>query len=219
MQRQLFFNDTYTFSRRSKQIEIDRSESKTWIALEDNIFHPKGGGQPSDTGMINGKQVLDVQTNPEGIVCLMLEGSPSLKEVVTAEVDGCFRQLVSALHTAGHMVHSVVESLGFTYHSCNHEPEKSRVVFDLVKEIDKTTLKNIIEEEVCDLIRQNIVVNQHFTNDGVREVHIGSIVDLCAGTHVKNTGLIENFKVRSIKTRKGKLSIGYDCNHKNSLKV
>ena len=219
MQRQMFFNDTYIFSCRSKQIEINRSENRTWLALEDNIFHPKGGGQPSDMGMINGNQVLDVKKNPEGVICLMLEGIPSLNAVITAEIDGCYRQLVSALHTAGHMVNSIVKSWGFTYHSCNHEPEKSRVVFDLTKEVDKTILQSSIEEEVYDLIRQNIVVNQNFSDDGVRKVHIGSIVDFCAGTHVQNTGLIENFKVRSIKTKNGKLSIGYDCNHKKPLKV
>lgn len=38
-----------------------------WVVLEDTLFYPEGGGQPSDRGWISGREVVDVQ-KVQGVV-------------------------------------------------------------------------------------------------------------------------------------------------------
>ncbi len=213
MQEQVYLKNTYKFTQKSTYIKVGCINEANWIALENNIFHPKGGGQPSDTGTVENVEVIEVKKVESGLVCLRLASHCEFPRLVTAELDADKRKNLAALHTAGHILNAVMAAKGFTYHSCNHEPGKSRVVFSLEEKMDSLDLKESIEYEVGNLIRRDINVSESYLCNGLREVRIGNIRDRCAGTHVKSTGMITDFNVRSIKSKKGQLLIGYDCSH------
>lgn len=214
MQEQIYLSNTYCFYKKSNILDVVQYRGESWIALEKNIFHPKGGGQPSDIGFIDGIKVIEVKKNKEGIVFLKLQDGYKPLGSVEAEIDKENRKKLATLHTAGHLINAVMKCQGFSYYSCNHEPRKSRVVMQLCSYVDKCIIGDMIEENVNNIVKKGFPVTATYSEEGLRVITIGhEIIDHCAGTHVKKTSMIEEFKIRSIKVKKETLSVGYDCSH------
>ena len=80
-----------------------------YLVLDKSIFHPKGGGQPSDTGKLSGEnfQVNVKKVIDHGGVLVywvkVLTGTPVLGEV-RCEVDFENRRLFSRRHSAAHLL-------------------------------------------------------------------------------------------------------------------
>lgn len=95
------------------------------IILDRTLFHPQGGGQPSDTGHIT-SQSTGVQFTIDKVLynanTMQVEHHTIIKpghqiylegEHVTMQVDQVARKYHSRLHTAGHMIHHAIESLNY----------------------------------------------------------------------------------------------------------
>ncbi|KNA06115.1 hypothetical protein SOVF_184040 [Spinacia oleracea] len=99
------------------------------LILDSTVFHPQGGGQPSDTGFINDlnssfKFVVDDVRNKDGIVyhfgnaenleCidqLMIKRGTK----VYLDVDESRRNLNSRLHSAGHVLDISIRNVGLEH--------------------------------------------------------------------------------------------------------
>ncbi|KAJ5505166.1 hypothetical protein N7463_008040 [Penicillium fimorum] len=104
----------------SRLLFKDASEKHHVIITEKTIFHPQGGGQPSDTGVLKGPSgtftVTAVRTDASGQVLHLglFEGSSSAfhkDEPVEQAIDVEKRLLYSRLHTAGHVLGASVRHL------------------------------------------------------------------------------------------------------------
>ena len=88
---------------------IPEKRTHVYLILDRTIFHPKGGGQPSDRGTIrSGNFELNVKKALyyQGVVvhwAKIITGEPLIGPV-TCEVDWPFRQLVMRRHTAAHLL-------------------------------------------------------------------------------------------------------------------
>jgi len=110
------FND---LEESSRQLFKDAGDNHHVIVTEKTIFHPQGGGQPSDTGVLKGLSgnftVTAVRMDANGQVLhlgLFDEGSSISKgETVEQAIDVEKRLLYSRLHTAGHVLGSAVRHL------------------------------------------------------------------------------------------------------------
>ena len=90
----------------------------TYLVLDQTIFHPKGGGQPSDRGLIRSHDyevTVKKAIHYKGVVVLwtkLVRGSPVEGEAVCV-LDWPYRHLVMRRHTAAHLLdHCLAEVVG-----------------------------------------------------------------------------------------------------------
>lgn len=110
----------------------------TAIELAVSPFFPRGGGQPSDTGLVIGAsgemQVNNVSRDFEGGVphCgRIITGQFAVGEPVRAMIDRDVRLRNSRLHTAGELICAATVELGrrWPVTAASHIPGQSRVAF------------------------------------------------------------------------------------------
>ncbi|XP_077225940.1 threonyl and alanyl tRNA synthetase second additional domain-containing protein [Tasmannia lanceolata] len=106
---------------------IQTEDNRHALILDSTIFHPQGGGQPSDTGFISNPNfkflVVDVRSK-DGIVFhygfFETSQAASASELENGQevclyVDGERRNLNSRLHSAGHLLDTCMRNVGLAY--------------------------------------------------------------------------------------------------------
>lgn len=223
-QLQLYLSDNQTVELATRILAIGRRERRCWVVLEDNIFHPPGGGQPADVGHVDDLDVVATR-HQESSQLVSLEFSDEASEraverfrcggTVTATLNLLRRREHSALHTSGHLIHAAVIPLGLHYASCNHYPGEARVDFLMgSKSIEAAWLSAHVKACVEKQITSCAAVHSSVSPDGGRIVVVDGVCeDRCAGTHVAHLGDLKNFQIRSVKIKGGRLRVGYDVTH------
>jgi alanyl-tRNA synthetase len=200
------------------------SLAEGFVVLDKTPFYGESGGQVGDTGELVYKDriihVIDTQRDGKVIGHRVAEEvGEAFARQVTAIVDKPRRISIMRNHTATHLVHAALRKvLGTHVHQAGSlvAPEYLRfdfAHFSKVSEQELTEIENIVN----DLIRQNIQLQHHRNipfaeaqkmgalmffgdkyGDKVNVVQFGDFSkEFCGGTHVKNTGEIGFFKIRS----------------------
>ncbi|MGB7394475.1 MAG: alanine--tRNA ligase, partial [Pricia sp.] len=186
-------------------------------------FYPEGGGQAGDTGHLmdvagNSIPILDTKKENNEIIHLTKNLPKKMTSTLTAVVDKERRRLTEANHTATHLLHQAlrevlgthVEQKGSSVQAKNLRLDFSH--FSKLSEDDVHQVERFVNERISDQLpfeeRRNVPVDQAMQEgamalfgekygDAVRTVRFGKSIELCGGTHVKNTGNIWSFKIRS----------------------
>ena len=177
------------------------------VVCDRTVFHPQGGGQPSDIGLINDVSVRKVIHTPDAIIHLC---EAPLEGEVSMAVDGKTRRLHSRLHSAGHIIGFVGDELGWHATKGNHFPGESRVVFEPENpKAIQLTEAEVLQSEVNALISKKL--ERRITEiDGLRYVTWGDLRAYpCGGTHVANTEEIGKVCISKIKMKKGQITVSY----------
>ena len=215
-QRHVYFENTYDFTTSTRVTQTGSSDKGPWITLADNIFHPQGGGQPSDVGTVNGAQAhpFKAPEETEHLVRLACEQTFAVGEEVTSAIDPELRRLHAALHTCGHVVDGFVRAMGFQHRVSNHFPGQARIEFDLGQEKpDLEQLARTVEERTRRAIDADHKVYA-VERGNLRMVVIDGLnEDACGGTHVSSLSCLTGFSLRSVKVKKGILKVGYTVAH------
>jgi alanyl-tRNA synthetase len=156
------------------------------VTLDRTIFHPQGGGQPSDVGYIGAACVTKV-VQKNGDFFHYIDAPLEIGQV-KLHVDMNVRLLHSRLHTAGHLIGHAVAALGYAATRAHHWPNDSRVDISSVASVDLPISIPKLQLQIDDLIAQNLprIIQLH---DGHRTVGFGSLSPFsCGGTHVLSTG-------------------------------
>ena len=199
------------------------------IVLDRTVFYARGGGQPGDIGVLRwegGETPIADTVKGEGdaIVHLPAPGAalPPVGATVQAEIDWDRRYRLMRMHTAMHLLCSLIKGAAVTGGSVG--ADRSRLDFDLPnpppKEAIEAGLNALIEadypvriewvdEAVLDddpgLVRTMSVAPPRGTGR-LRLMRIGegdTLVDLqpCGGTHVARTGEIGRVAVVRIENK------------------
>jgi Ser-tRNA(Ala) deacylase AlaX len=224
-----YFQDTYLFQSKAVLVDIIQEESfadKQILILDETIFYPQGGGQPSDTGFIfnNDKTVIfEVEKtlfNPDGQVWHIgnfTQGKFQIGDEIILEIDEQKRRLNSKNHTAGHLIDWAIESLdlGLKANKGFHFPEGSYVEYqgeienteEILKQIENRANEIILENPKIEFVFEN---SQHESGKPMRIMKVEGYKNCpCGGTHIKEVNEIGKIQIRKIQAKKGNVRISY----------
>lgn len=195
------------------------------VILDRTAFYPEGGGQPSDTGVLNLTNVLDVQER-DGEIIHITDAPIQPESRVTGGLNWARRFRLMQQHTGEHMVSGIANRL---FHADNvgfHMSEKFLTV-DWNVRLDNSQVA-VVERLANDSIYRNLPVTASFVTEQelksteyrskkelqgpVRLVRIPSC-DICAccGTHVTSTGEVGAVKILTVQNYKGGTRITLAC--------
>jgi alanyl-tRNA synthetase len=199
------------------------ADEETMLVTDYSPFYAESGGQIADSGMIlgvNGKMtVTDVHKTGQWIIHFgRLEGSISQGDKVKLENDRERRLNTARNHTATHLLHKALrEVLGEHAQQKGSLVEPNRLRFDFAQLSPLTDeqleeIENRVNRAIWNLYDVNttltgveqaremgaIALFGEKYGDEVRVVKIDDYsMELCGGTHVKNTGQIGLFRILS----------------------
>lgn len=182
------------------------------VRLSNTLFHPQGGGQKADRGLIGSIHVLHVAHN-EGDVDHYVDKVDGLVigESYPITVDQEWRRLNAAYHTAGHLIASLIEYRYPKLHAVSgHQwPGEGRVEFEGdFENLDE--IKKILEGDILDALTNQFpvsIVGDPFTD---RSIQIKDFTPIpCGGTHVTNVAAIGEIILDGMKKKGGRLRISY----------
>lgn len=224
----IYYEDTYKNKFETKIIRSERDLKGTYLIFDQTIFHPQGGGQPADQGFIviqdQKYPILELEEDrTTGIIkhyiASSLEHTDLVSRTVQQVIDLELRIKHAKLHTAGHLLSNIVEMLNpyFEAYKGNHYPnDQAWVVFKRLnnsqnEEKESEITQEYLVQKFLDFVQEEIPISIHIQGKS-RIIQIGTFKAYpCGGTHLKHTGQLSMFSVRSIKIQKGELKIGYDA--------
>ena len=207
---------------------VDKLDSDGYIILDKTCFYATGGGQVCDTGAIKNAnfkaKIIDVVKAPNGQnlhKAQIVEGSVSLNDICTIKIMEDKRLDTAANHSSVHILQKTLqEVLSSNIHQAGSYVDNERLRFDFTytgKIYEEQAVE--IEKAVNEKISQNIdtvirempleeakklgamaLFNEKY-KDIVRVVQIGDSIELCGGTHVKNTSEIERFAIIKLESK------------------
>ena len=186
-------------------------------------FYPEGGGQVGDKGYLKDSHgdviyILDTKKENNSIIHFTKNMPKQLQESFYAVVDEKQRYRTECNHTATHLLHQAlrevlgkhVEQKGSAVHSKYLRFDFSH--FAKVTPSELQEVENFVNRRIAGKLpleeRRNIPMQQAIDEgamalfgekygDTVRAIKFGKSIELCGGTHVKNTGDIWHFKIKS----------------------
>ena len=204
----------------------ETSAGEFYLLANQTPFYGEMGGQVGDIGTIVGDgfeiEVTDTKKKLDGLwvhVCKMLNGSVRKGTFASFRVNEENRHAIEANHTVTHLLHHALqEKFGASVTQKGSMVAADKMRFDIAypKQISEPEIRDL-ENAVNRLIRANLPVHTNIMNqedaikagamalfgekygDEVRVVCVGDGVsmELCGGTHVKQTGSIGYFNIVS----------------------
>lgn len=208
----LYMRDSYIKEFKSIIKEAEVKNNEITLVLENTAFYPQGGHQVSDTGTIQGKdfvlKVKKVDKNENWVIfhrCELVSGDiKSIKPgiQVLGKIDWERRYHAMKIHTAEHLITAAINKITkVRLEEGYFGPEGGMLSFN--RPITCEILFKA-EKMVNQVIKQNLPVRRVISS-GISKIIIEGFDEKeCGGTHVKNTGEIDCFKITSIE-KNGKL--------------
>jgi alanyl-tRNA synthetase len=193
------------------------------LVFDKTPFYPEGGGQVGDKGYLevpNGDVVYILDTKKESNVIIHFSKNlpKHLSKSLKAVVDKKQRYRTECNHTATHLLHQAlreilgthVEQKGSAVHSKYLRfdfSHFSKLTVDQLRDVESFVNRRIAGKLPLEE-KRNIPMQQAIDEgamalfgekygDEVRAIRFGQSIELCGGTHVKNTSDIWHFKIKS----------------------
>jgi alanyl-tRNA synthetase len=192
------------------------------IVLDATPFYPEGGGQVGDRGVLKSAnesiEILDTKKENNLILHITKSLPENVEGAFTAVVNATLRDESQSNHTATHLLHQALRKILGTHVEQKGSlvsPNYLRFDFSHFSKVTDEQLKEVeefvnarIQEHLPLIERRDIPFKQAVAEgamalfgekygDSVRAIKFGESMELCGGTHVKNTADIWYFKIIS----------------------
>ena len=219
--KRLYYSDSHLIEFEARVVDVtERVSGWTAVVLDRTAFYPTGGGQPSDTGTLDGSRVVEcIDDGDKGVLHVVQGATPRRDSVVRGRVDWARRLDHIQQHTGQHILSQALVTLF-------KAPTRSFRVMEALCEIDvdldsPTTEKieravelsnNVIWEDrpirllnVTPDQAAELPLRKESAREGeLRLIEIeGFDLTPCGGTHAYRTGEVGMIAVRSWERAKG----------------
>jgi len=193
------------------------------LVFDATPFYPEGGGQVGDKGFFEDSQgnqiaILDTKKENNVIIHFTKKLPKEVNDIFKATVNEKIRENTACNHTATHLLHEALrEVLGI------HVAQKGSAVnanylrfdfshFSKVTAVELKAVEAYVNAKIAMQLpleeSRNVSMEKAIADgamalfgekygDTVRAIKFGNSIELCGGTHVKNTGDIWHFKIKS----------------------
>jgi len=203
----LFLRDSYLRECEARVLEVRDNA----VILDRTVFYYTSGGQPHDTGLIDGQLVTEVKKVDGEVLHVLVEGAtvPAVGSTVRCVLDWERRHKLMRTHTAMHVLCGVIwNEWKVPVTGGNMEPLSARMDFELpeVPEGFAARVEKLVAEAIANdhpisvsfLPRDTAVVDEDLIRtkvslipDSVPEIRVVDIEGLDkqadGGTHVRST--------------------------------
>ncbi len=195
------------------------------VVLDQTPFYAESGGQVGDVGKLANAvcqlEVTDTQKNQAATIlhhCKLNSGKISVGDIVTASVDRDKRMATARNHTATHLLHRALKDvLGDHVEQSGSLVDSDRLRFDFthfnpVTSAELAQIEQIVNQKILNSLAVNteempideakklgaMALFGEKYGAVVRVVNTGDYsIELCGGTHLKNTSQVGIFKIVS----------------------
>jgi len=217
----LYYADSHLIEFEARVVDVtERVSGWTAVVLDRTAFYPTGGGQPSDTGTLNGSRVVECIDDGDRGVLHVLQGlAPARDAIVSGRVDWLRRLDHMQQHTGQHILsqafvklfNAPTKSFRVLETTCEIDVELSdpstetieravELANNVVWEDRAIAIHNVSSEEAAAM-----ALRKEPAREGeLRLIEIeGFDLTPCGGTHAYRTGEVGMIAMRSWERAKG----------------
>jgi alanyl-tRNA synthetase len=225
----LYFTDSALLEFSASVIAVKPGEQGDMVALDRTAFYPTGGGQPNDTGMIDGATVVDVTEDDEGVIyhTILESGLMKTGQAVKGKVESARRLDHLQQHSGQHVLsQAFVQACNAETRSFHLGAEVSTIDIELQSPTDEHM--RAAEEIANRIIFEDRLMRIHLVNEdeaaslplrkdsAVRGlIRVIEVEDFdwspCGGTHAKRAGQIGLIAIKSFERAKRMTRVEFVC--------
>jgi len=217
----LYYSDSHLIEFEARVVDVtDRVSGWTAVVLDRTAFYPTGGGQPSDTGTLNGSRVVEcIDDGNNGVLHVVQGAAPIRDAVVRGRVDWARRLDHIQQHTGQHILSQAfiklfkapTKSFRVLDASCEIDVELNNPTTEIIErgvelannviwEDRQITILNVTSDQAAEL-----PLRKEAAREGeLRLIEIeGFDLTPCGGTHAYRTGEVGSVAVRSWERARG----------------
>lgn len=229
MTERLYYDDAYLTKFDAVVTECRAADGKTVVRLDRSAFYPTSGGQPYDTGTLDGARVIDVYVGEDHDVYHVTDRPLAVGATVHGRIDWPRRFDHMQQHAGDHMIASAIwRHLGGVTIGLHLGEAVSTIDVDMPGGATHLSPEEIrmIEEDVNARIQRDVPVRCWFPDpdeleklplrkkptvkEHVRVVAIGKDeMVACGGTHPATAGQLGLVKIVGAAPARGKLRVSF----------
>src|SRR5689334_14257633 len=217
----LYYNDSHLIEFEARVVDVtERVSGWTAIVLDRTAFYPTGGGQPSDTGTLNGSRVVECIDDGERGVLHVVQGfAPARDTIVAGRVDWARRLDHMQQHTGQHILsqafvqlfNAPTKSFRVLESSCEIDIDLANPTLEIIERAVELA-NNVVWEDRAIAIHvvsaaeaAAMPLRKEPSREGeLRLIEIeGFDLTPCGGTHAYRTGEVGMIAMRSWERAKG----------------
>lgn len=235
----VYLSDTYKFEYSGVVVAVGAEQRGPFVCLNETIFYPQGGGQPSDGGSISfddgdAYRVTFVQLLPSGRVQHFTDrpiNEARVGQRVAQHVDEALRIENAKMHTGGHLLDSVVEELAPELIGSKGYHFKQGPYVEFEGKLTSMSVADL-QARATDMLRDKlargaVVTTREVAPQELATMRVASRYQLpagksarlvqidgfepvpCGGTHLRNISELKQVVIRKIQQPKGNVKVGY----------
>lgn len=219
--QRLYYDDSHLIEFEARVLDVtERVSGWTAVVLDRTAFYPTGGGQPSDTGTLNGSRVVEcIDDGERGVLHVVQGTAPARDAIVSGRVDWARRLDHMQQHTGQHILsqafvklfNAPTKSFRVLETSCEIDVELANPTSEVIERAVELANNVVWEDRVITIHNVTaaeaaaLPLRKESSREG--EWRLIEIEDFdltpCGGTHAYRTGEVGTIAMRSWERAKG----------------